>query len=94
MIAQEFAKGIGLTVGFMYLSPATRPTIKAAGRSILRMGKSAFAAVKNSRAAQKGSLYIKQLMKRRTMMKNGAVSLKKSQFSVKDYVPKFGGYLN
>lgn len=85
--------GIAATAGVMYLSPITRGLMKAAARDIFRAGKTLFRAAKNSNAAQRGKMFMQQIMKRRQMVKNGAVQLKKSAYSVKDTVIPFGGYL-
>lgn len=76
--------GIALATGLTLASPAVRTLLKAAGKQMI-------GAIKNSGAAQKGKLYLQRMLKRRQMVKNGAVTLKKSAYSVRD-IP-FGGYL-
>lgn len=76
---------LGVSAALLYINPVTRGFMKS-------LGKHAMQAVKNSNIAKKGSLWMKKFMTRRSMMKNGAVVLKKSAYSVRD-IP-FGGYLS
>ena len=76
--------GLGVMAAILYASPVTRGFMKSAGKAAVRT-------IKNSNVAQKGAMWIKKMAQRRSMVKNGAVVLKKSAYSVRD-IP-FGGYL-
>lgn len=89
-MTQEYQKkvgavvGLGVAAGMIMSNPITRSFYKNAGKAL-------FKAIKNTNAIQKGKLYMQQFMKRRDLVKKGAVVLKKSAYSVRD-IP-FGGYL-
>lgn len=80
---------------YLYMNPITRPMMKAGARFMSKIiagsGKALFRTIKNTNAAQRGSLWLKKAFSRRSITKNGAVVLNKNDFSVKD-IP-FGGYL-
>ena len=84
-------RNLGIAAAFMYMSPITRPMMKSAGKMIIRAGKTGIRAIANSRAVQKGAQYLKRMMKRWAAKKGGAVTLKKSDYSIRD-IP-FGGYI-
>jgi tRNA A37 N6-isopentenylltransferase MiaA len=86
-------RNLGITAAVMYMNPTTRPIMKSAGRMILRVGKTGVRAIANSRAVQKGAQYLQRMMKRWASKKGGAVTLNKSQYSVRDTVIPFGGFL-
>ena len=80
--------GTTVAIGAAVANPVTRHFLasifKSAGKSLVR-------AIKNTNSVQKGNLFLEKMMKQRSMVKNGAVVLKKSAYSVRD-IP-FGGYL-
>lgn len=84
----QLITGTVVATGAILANPASRHFVgslfKAAGKSLVR-------AIKNTNSVQKGKMYLDRMMKRRSMVKKGAVVLKKSAYSVKD-IP-FGGYL-
>ena len=89
--------GVGIGALILYANPLTRMAVKIGAKQLARtvssFGKMTGRMIKNSKAFQKGSLWINQIMKRRQMVKNGGIVLNKKQYSVKDTVTKFGGYL-
>ena len=78
-----------IAAGIMIANPELRSAAKQITKSA---GKTLFRAIKNTNIAKRGSLWMKKFMNRRSMMKNGAVVLKKSAYSIRD-IP-FGGYLS
>lgn len=88
---QNRVKGLvlsSISIGLLAANPGTR---QAAKQMMKSAGRTLVSALKRTNTVQRGSLWMKQIMKRRDMVKKGAVVLKKSAYSVRD-IP-FGGYL-
>ena len=83
--------GALLGTAYLYMNPVTRPMMKAGARLIAKSGKALFRTIAKSNIAQRGSLWLKKKATRRSMVKNGAFVMNKTDFSVRDL--PFGGYL-
>ena len=83
--------GALLGAAYLYMSPITRSSMKAGARLIAKSGKALFRSIAKLNIAQRGSLWLKKKATRRSMVKNGAFVMNKTDFSVRDL--PFGGYL-
>lgn len=93
-MGEEYARKVRLVAGTIAATTATLAnpvSRKFLGALFKSAGKSLVRAIKNTNFVQRGKLFMDKMMKRRSMVKNGAVVLKKGSYSVRD-IP-FGGYL-